>query len=78
MLRWVRYSASGRLGSLHSGPARGKNHHGRTPVWKTLTPKQISRLQMPEFDELGQLRLGQRPILLAVAGEIPLRLCGGQ
>src|SRR5207244_4259492 len=68
---WTRL-ACGRCGPLHRGLARREDDHGRTPVWKTLTPQQICRLQMAELDELRQLRIGQGPELLAIACEIPL------
>jgi hypothetical protein len=48
--------------------------HRRPPVRESFPPQQIGRLQMPQLDELRQLRLAQWPELLAVAGQIPLRL----
>jgi hypothetical protein len=61
---------------LRCGFARREDDHGRTPVRKALTPKQIRRLQMAELYDLRQFRIGQRPELLAFAREIPLRLYG--
>jgi hypothetical protein len=55
-------------------PLRWKHDHGRAPVWKAVAPKQVGWLQMAELDELRQLRLAQRPVLLAVTCEIPLNL----
>src|SRR5256885_16920910 len=59
----------------HRRLARREDHHGRAPVREALAPKQVGRLQMAELDELAKLRLRQRPVLLAVAREKPLRLC---
>ena len=55
-------------------PARREDHHRGAPVLKALAPEQVGRLQVSELDELRQLRIAQRPVLLAVAGEIPWRL----
>jgi hypothetical protein len=66
----------GRSGPRGSRPARrlGEDHGGRLPIRKALSPKQIVRQQMAVLDELGELRVGNGPVLLVVAGEIPLRL----
>ena len=56
--------------------ARRKHEHGWPPVREAFAPDQVVRLQVPLLDELGQLRLGDRAVLLTVPGDVPLRFCG--
>src|SRR5690606_20656264 len=49
----------------------------RPPVGKTLSPDQVRRTQVAEFQELAHLRIGQRTELLSVPGKIPFDLWSG-
>jgi hypothetical protein len=72
--RWSRLDPEVGAGALGRELPLRKQHQRWAPIRKAFAPQQIVRLQVSELDELGKLRIAQRPILLPLASEVPLYL----